>query len=652
MKQHTGKFFIVITLIIAAAILAADPFAWLPAAQQKSASPAKPRGLAAVADAIQARLEKGDMVFVASKDAETRRAFSWLEHSHLIDANFREQAGQYPDARVWIILEGDREPDKGMVAALDTGYQAIDEIAFQDVRGRLYLPPGRAGKDAGVVHRQVRTDGPYRLDLATYLGGHSGHAKTKWQQARDVAADADGNLYIVGGTSAPDFPVTEGAYDTVFKRGGDQTGSFGDMDAFVTKLDARGRLLWSTYLGSPNYDRAYAVKVDSDGFVYVTGRAGPGFPTTAGTIRPEFGHDPDAPPAPTLAGYGEQDAFIAKLSPDGRELVWATYFGGGIRDMDIDSERNLHIAGTALGPNFPHITPNAHQKELRGRTDTIYVKLSADGRRVLYGTFYGGRDDSKGDGAIPSIRVNRQGEAWLVSNTRATDIETTDNAYRKHPAGGWDLLVMKFSREGKLLVGTYLGGSGNDTLETHNIAIDADDNPVIGGMTKSTDFPVTGSAFQSRPRETSSAGDGFVAKLSADGSRLLAASYIGGVQRDEVEGINVAANGDILISGGTASPDFPVTGNALQPELAGRSDFFLTRFDAGLSELRYSTFLGGTSKDQARSSTLAGNDIVLVGATMSCNFPVTNTIDSRINGAWSAMLARLRPQEGSAAPAP
>ena len=102
----------------------------------------------------------------------------------------------------------------------------------------------------------------------------------------------------------------------------------------------------------------YAVEVDKQGYVYVGGRAGDGFPTTEGAIQPNFGGDSDINRA-----YGPQDGFIAKLSPSGKQLIWATYFGGNdgsfFRDIDIDSQGNVYGAMTRVSSPNPHITPGA-----------------------------------------------------------------------------------------------------------------------------------------------------------------------------------------------------------------------------------------------------------------------------------------------------
>jgi hypothetical protein len=85
------------------------------------------------------------------------------------------------------------------------------------------------------------------LVFSTYIGG------SRQDSIRDVATDREGNIYITGGTESSDFPTTPGAYDTTFN---------GWHNVFVTKFHPEGNLLWSTFLGGPNYDRAYAIEVD------------------------------------------------------------------------------------------------------------------------------------------------------------------------------------------------------------------------------------------------------------------------------------------------------------------------------------------------------------------------------------------------------
>ncbi|TWU58525.1 Beta-propeller repeat protein [Rubripirellula tenax] len=107
--------------------------------------------------------------------------------------------------------------------------------------------------------------GAAEISFSTFLGG------SEWEHARDAYVDDAGFVYVVGGTRSDDFPTTGDAFQTKHDKTGTEIGAGGYCDAFVSKFDSGGRLIWSTLLGGPNYDRAYAVEVDSQGYVYVAG---------------------------------------------------------------------------------------------------------------------------------------------------------------------------------------------------------------------------------------------------------------------------------------------------------------------------------------------------------------------------------------------
>jgi hypothetical protein len=464
----------------------------------------------------------------------------------------------------------------------------------------------------------------YSLSFSTYLGG------SREDTIRDIAVDGGGNTFVTGGTASPNFPTTVGAYNRSHN---------GNMDVFVAKFSPFGKLLWSTLLGGPNYDRAYAIEVDTQGFVYITGRAGPGFPTTAGAFQPTY-------QGSRVGLYGEQNAFVAKLSPDGSTLVFSSYFGtmAANRDLALDQSGNVYVASgydpSAEGPPLPSSWfANAYQKKPRGK-DTLIAKIKSDGSQVLWATFFGG---SGIDAGTPSIRVDKQGYPVLLSFTNSVDLPTTPGAYNRSFRGVWDMFVAKFTPDGsKLVFCTYLGGSDAEFTETHGLAFDDQDNIIVAATTKSKDFPTTATAFQrtyggaggsTTGGSTNYPGDGFVAKLSSDGKTLLAATYLGGNLGEGIEGVALDSQGNVYVSGATYSSNFPVTKDAFQVTNGGMADFFVAKLSPELSKLLYSTYLGANNIDYGRASTVDANgNVYVVGEVKSTNWPARNASQNSYGG--------------------
>jgi hypothetical protein len=172
------------------------------------------------------------------------------------------------------------------------------------------------------------------------------------------------------------------------------------------------------------------------------------------------------------------------------------------------------------------------------------------------------------------------------------------------------------------------------------IAVDSNGNAYIAGFTDDL-FLASTNAFQS---DYAGGGeDAMVAKLSADGSNILYATYLGGSGSDLARGIAVDTNGRAIVTGVTDSTNFPVTPNAAQPHLAGGYDSFVTILDATGSKLRYSTYLGGEGDDLAMCLAVDGTgNISIAGESGSTNFAsVPNVIRIGTNGSTNAFIAKL-----------
>ncbi len=486
-----------------------------------------------------------------------------------------------------------------------------------------------------ILPRPVWAAESYHLSFSTYIGG------TAWEHARDVFADAQGNVYICGGTASHDFPTTPGAYDRTFNVG-DTSGE--ECDAFICKFGPDGCLIWSTYLGSPGYDRAYGIEVDTQGYVYVAGRAGKGFPVTPGAFQPTFqGYNG--------GGYGGfQNGFVAKLSPDGSKLLWASYVGVAqlCRDIALDAQGNIYLP---LGfPNKGTLPPsswfaNAYQKAPKGGMECGVIKVSNDGSKVLWATWLGGSGDENN---AASVRVGRDGKVYVASSTSSADFPTTPGAHDRTYNGGTDYFVACLTPDGSDLVyATFLGGSGGEFLSTHNLAIDDQGNAYVALQTSSTDYPVTRGVFQKSHGGANT--DCAVTKLSPTGTRL-ASTYLGGRGTENADGVYVDSEGNVFVTGDTQSTDFPVTTNAFQAQNRGGGEAFVVLLSADFSQLLYSTYLGGPANDNGRSGFL-GRDgsLYVTGSSDGGGWPLKNAYQSTFAGgpgdygAGDAVLAKLAP---------
>ena len=192
-----------------------------------------------------------------------------------------------------------------------------------------------------------------------------------------------------------------------------------------------------------------------------------------------------------------------------------------------------------------------------------------------------------------------------------------------------------------LVYSTYLGGIDDD--QCWDIAVDDSGNAYITGSTYYGRFPA-----QDLLRLNHRAGDddAFVAKLNPSGSAFVYSTYLGGSGIDQGEGIAVDSSGNVYVTGGTYSEDFP-TKNPLRPTYGGEHDVFVTKIDPSGSILVYSTYLGGSKDDRAAGIAIdsSGNAYVTGGTTgWSGDFPIKDALQpSSGGGEWDAFLVKVNP---------
>jgi hypothetical protein len=260
---------------------------------------------------------------------------------------------------------------------------------------------------------------------------------------------------------------------------------------------------------------------------------------------------------------------------------------------------------------------------------------------LSYSTYLGGTKSNTGY----NIALDSAGNAYVTGSTFSTDFPTK-KPYQKANAGKSDAFVAKINSTGTALVySTYLGGSGVDFA--FGIAVDASGDAYVAGTTGSANFPVTAGAFQTKCGGGCLQGtpDGFISKLNPAGSALLYSTFLGGSGDDRLFALAVDSAGDAFVTGKTKSSDFPTTSGAFQTVQQGIINVFVSELNPAGSALVYSTYLGGSSTDQANALAVTSNGNAYVsGSTNSTNFPTTSgAFQTTLRGAVNAFVTGVNP---------
>jgi len=469
---------------------------------------------------------------------------------------------------------------------------------FRDAGGRIGISAPRYDRGRKLVIDPV-------LTWATYLGG------SDRDEATGIAADDAGASYVCGKTLSRDFPVKD-PY---------QKDPVNEYDGFVTKMDASGAIVWSTYIGGSYNENLEAIALDASGNVYVAGW----------TFSSDF---PIANAAQSSPG-GSSDAFVSKFSPAGDRLIYSSYLGGAKREecygLAVDGSGRAVIAGNTESTDFP-VHGAFQNSHAGGRLDGFVARFNASGSSISYASYLGGAKDE----TAHAVAVDSGGSAYVAGDTASTDFPVK-NAFQPEKAGyGITAFVTKLSASGSISYSTFLGGKGNDWA--FGIDVDGSGRAVVCGKTASQDFP-TENAYQD---EKAGSDDAFLARLSSQGSSLEYGSYLGGSGHDWCEEIRVGHDGRWNLVGTTLSTDYPLAG-ADQAVLGGDRDAFVTVLDPGSNTLAYSSYFGGMEADEAYGLALDGSDnLHVVGRTESENLPVLDPLQGSLNGDEDAFVLKVR----------
>jgi hypothetical protein len=487
----------------------------------------------------------------------------------------------------------------------------------------FHVRPGASPADIQLAYGGadgLSVDDAGQLRISTPLGVLQDSAPVSYQDIDGVRVPVS-SRYVLGGGANPDGKFSFGV-------GGYQRDHELVIDPGVQ---------YTTFLGGNSNETGAGISVDAAGNAFVAGTTqSPNFPTTSGAFRR------------TGAAQSFPDVFVSKLNAAGTALIYSTFVGGSNMEfgnsLAVDANGNAYVTGTTKSSNFP-TTGNAFDRSINippncprcgtDVTDGFAFKLNAAGSALSYSTYLGGTEYE----APRGIAVDGSGNAYVTGETLSRDFPTTAGAFSRTLRGDYDVFVTKLNPTGSALTySTFLGGAAVDNGQ--QVQVDTGGNAYVLGFSSSTDFPTTAGAFDT----TANGGfDATLTKLNPAGSALVYSTYLGGNDFDSGSGLVVDGAGSAYVTGGTPSPDWPVTPGAYDTTFSG-GDGYVTKLNPAGSALVYSTFIGGSAYDSIGDAVLdpAGN-AWLTGGTSSTDFPVTpGAPDTTFNGgAGDAVIAEL-----------
>jgi hypothetical protein len=421
------------------------------------------------------------------------------------------------------------------------------------------LQGGATGSEAWIG--KLSPDGS-TLEWATFLGG------SHTEDPRDLALGANGSVVVIGGTWSPNFPVTAGAFKELIGAGG-----ITKSDMFVSCLAPAGdSLLWSTFYGGETSETGWACAIYPDGDVLLAFR-----PLSA---------DPPSTPGALDEIYETGDQALVRLSADGTQCLWQTYFRvSTINDLLIDEDSNAYFVGHIFDSEAPLMTTPGVYKETMapGDTDGYITKLDPEGKHLIWSTYLGGEPGvgSSGNDGIYGVALDASGAVYVAGSTESETFPTTPGAFQRGLSGGSEGFAAKLLPNGTTLAwSTYIGASGFAGFTSMvDVKVDGAGNALCFGHANEPVFPVTADAFQPvfiGPLPSS--GDTLLCKLDVIGESLLYATWLGGNGTDVAGKLGVSEEGDVCAAF-RAGPLLPTTDAAYQTTYAGSGDLAVARFD-------------------------------------------------------------------------
>jgi uncharacterized protein (TIGR03437 family) len=483
----------------------------------------------------------------------------------------------------------------------------------REIGGRYRLRGREVAFEIGAYDRRHELVIDPIVTYGSYIGG------SDTDVGYGIGVDSAGNIYVGGETLSRDLPLKT-PYQDAYR---------GNWDLFVTKIDPKGTVVYTTYLGGGGTEWFGGFAVDPAGNVVLSGY----------TDSANFPTSDTAPQSNNRGGFiFGSDCVLVKLDPTGSKLLFGTYLGGNDDDLStalaVDQAGNVYVTGYTASTNFPS-TVGVYQRNNK-YANAFVAKYNMVTFKMDYATLVGGNRVD----AARAIAVDASGNVYVAGSTTSTDFPTTTGAIQTTFRGGTtaktDAFLFKLNANaGNLLYSTLLGGIGDEMATA--LAIDSTGVAYVGGFTNSSNFPLTSNALQS----ALSGDDAFIAKVNPTGTSLIYSTLLGGTRQERLAGLALDAAGNIYVAGTTSSSTFPVMA-PFQQGLLGATDGFVTKLDSTGTKVLQSSYIGGTDVDEIFGMALDGNgNLYVTGDTGSTDFFVVNATQPKSGGGTDAFVARV-----------
>jgi len=463
---------------------------------------------------------------------------------------------------------------------------------------------------------------------STYIGGSESEGGY-WGFGR-MALDNEGNIYGIGTTSSPDFPVSEDAYDSSFD---------GGTDAVIYKFNQDfSKLLAATYLGGSHDERGLAIAIATTGEVYVAGS----------TFSTNFLEN--ATNGFSKRDTTQSDIFIARFNSDLSVIDASLVVGGDGNEhgykmsLVLDDNENVYINGATSSANFP-TTERAYDQSFNGGQDAFLCKFNADLNSLISSTYLGG---SARDGIPTDIKFDTEGNIYISGHTNSNDFPVTKNVYDTTYSNDMDIFLSKFDPDLEtLLASTYFGKEMHEF--SYGMTLDDQNNVFISGHVNG-EYITTKGAYVEKLNE--GIPDVFtIAKFSPDLTELLASTMITGLAGGQYYGsghincMTADSDGNIYVAGEVRNINhYPTHIGAFDETFnGGDADIVVTKLSNDLKFNLASTFIGGSERDYVSQIVVDKTGSILVsGTTKSADFPISkNSFDMSQNGEEDLFLLKI-----------